>query len=105
MLEKITRPDVRAAIQAWQDGDVRKWIAHFSVDPKLYDDGSLRNFQSFSADMGRERFTSIDRVDNDGLDVYGHFHSETWGDFKTYFKFHVGSDGKFNRLDIGHADY
>ncbi len=40
-------------------------------------------------------------VDNNGLDVHGSFHSDRWGDFRTYFKFHLGDDGKFSRLDIG----
>jgi len=33
--------------------------------------------------------------------VYGSFHSDRWGDFKTYCKFHLGADGKFAWLDIG----
>jgi hypothetical protein len=33
--------------------------------------------------------------------VRGSFHSDRWGDFRTYFKFHPGADGKFTRLDIG----
>jgi hypothetical protein len=51
--------------------------------------------------LGHKRFTGIDRVDNNGLDVYGSFHSDRWGGFKTYFKFHPDSDAKFVQLDIG----
>jgi hypothetical protein len=68
----------------------------------MVDWGSPRDFAGFSDDaVGHERFTSIDRVDNNGLNVYGSFHSGRWGDFKTCFKFHPGSGGKFVRLDIG----
>jgi hypothetical protein len=74
----------------------------FTADARLTDDRSRRSFAGFSDEaLGHERFTSIDRVDNNGLDVYGSFHSDRWGDFETYFKFHLGSDGKFARLDIG----
>jgi hypothetical protein len=101
-LRKLTNPKVRKAIEALQAGDKTAWLALFAVDAKLTDDGSPRSFADFSDEaLGHEHFTSIDRVDNNGLDVYGSFHSDRWGDFKTYFKFYLGSDGKFARLDIG----
>jgi hypothetical protein len=101
-LRKLINPKVRGAIEALQAGDKTAWLAFFTADARLTDDGSPRSFAGFSDEaLGRERFTSIDRVDNNGLDVYGSFHSDRWGDFKTYFKFHLGSDGKFARLDIG----
>jgi hypothetical protein len=101
-LEKLTSPRVREAIEALQAGDKASWLALFAVDATLTDDGKPRSFTDFSDDaVGHERFTSIDRVDNDGFDVYGRFHSDRWGDFAAYFKFHLGPDGKFARLDIG----
>ena len=101
-LRKLTNPKVRAAIEALQAGNKAEWLTFFTADAKLTDDGSQRSFTGFSDDaVGHERFISIDRVDNNGLDVYGSFHSDRWGDFATYFKFHPGSDGKFVRLDIG----
>ena len=36
-----------------------------------------------------------------GARVVGAFHTESWGDFTTYFAFHAGPDGKFTQLDIG----
>jgi hypothetical protein len=101
-LRKLANPKVRGAIDALQAGDETAWLAFFTADARLTDDSSPRSFAGFSEDaLGQERFTSIDRVDNKGLDVYGSFHSDRWGDFETYFKFHLGSDGKFVRLDIG----
>src|ERR1700730_16880941 len=52
---------------------------------------------------GHERFTSIDRVENNGLDLTGAFHSDRWGDFQTYFRFQLSHAGKISRLDIGQA--
>jgi hypothetical protein len=103
---KITHPVAKAAIEAWQQGDSGKWLSFFTADAKLLDDGHFRNFKKFSTEaIGTERFTSIDKVEGSGLSVYGKFHSDTWGDFKTYFKFHVNGAGKIDQLEIGQADY
>ncbi|TWV96191.1 hypothetical protein [Chitinophaga pinensis] len=104
--DKLTNTTVRKAIDALQSADSKAWFALFTADAALYDDGNKMNFRSFfEKTFGHERFTSIDKVENNGLDLYGHFHSDQWGDFKTYFKFHINSDGKINRLDIGQASY
>ena len=95
---------VKAAFEAWQAGDAKTWLSYFVQDAELYDDGNPRNFRSFVAEAcGHERFTNIDEVKDGGLSIYGKFHTESWGDFKTYFKFHLNSQGKFDRLDIGQA--
>lgn len=105
-LEKLTNPAVRSAIEALQQGSQEAWLSLFTADAALYDDGRKTDFTNFSSHaIGHERFTSIDRVENNGLDVYGKFHSDQWGDFKTYFKFHVNAKGKIERLDIGQANY
>jgi len=103
--EKLTNPTAKAAFDAWQNGDAKLFTSYFSADAKLYDDGSPRDFQKFVIDAcGHEKFTSIDKVENDGKDIYGNFHTESWGDFRTYFKFHFNKDGKIERLDIGQAN-
>ncbi|AUH50942.1 hypothetical protein CXB49_09015 [Chromobacterium sp. ATCC 53434] len=103
-LEMLTQPVVRLAIEALQHGDHASWISLFSTDATLTDDGLPANFRKFSEHaMGHERFTRIDRVENQGLDIYGGFHSDRWGEFDTYFKFHLDPSGKINQLDIGQA--
>jgi len=54
--------------------------------------------------LGHERFTTIDRVENGGLDLIGAFHSDKWGNFRAYFRFQLSSTGKIKRLDIGQAE-
>ncbi len=104
--DKLTHPVVKKAIDALQAADRDAWFAQFTADAALYDDGNKMNFKSFfDKALGHERFTSIDKVENKGLDVYGRFHSDQWGDFKTYFKFHINGNGKIERLDIGQASY
>lgn len=101
---KLTNETVKKAFDAWQNGDSKTFLSFFTTDAKLYDDGNPRDFLKFVKDAcGNEKFTSIDKVENNGLDITGNFHTESWGDFKTYFKFHINAEGKINRLDIGQA--
>jgi hypothetical protein len=101
----LTNATVKAAIEALQKGDRKAWSALFEPDAKLYDDGSPRSLQTFTDDaLGHECFTAIERVENHGLDVTGAFHSDRWGDFRTYFRFQLSPAGKIKRLDIGQAD-
>lgn len=102
---KLTNKLVKEAFEAWQQGDTKKWLSFFEANAKLLDDGHPRDFHKFSTEaIGHERFTSIDKVEDDGLSVYGKFHSDTWGDFTTYFRFRFGSNGKFDQLEIGQAE-
>ncbi len=95
---------MRAAITALQNGDRNAWSALFEPDARLFDDGSPRDLKKFTRDaLGHERFTSIERVENNGLDLVGAVHSDQWGDFRTYFKFQLSASGKIKRLDIGQA--
>jgi hypothetical protein len=103
--DALHNPTVKAAIEALQKGDRKVWSALFEPDAKLYDDGAARSLEKFTRDaLGHERFTSIDRVENNGLDLVGAFHSDRWGAFRTYFKFQLSSSGKIRRLDIGQAE-
>jgi len=104
--DKLTNATVKQAVNALQANDSKAWFALFTDQAVLYDDGNKMDFKGFwQKAIGHERFTSIDKVENNGLDVYGRFHSDQWGDFKTCFKFHIDKDGKIDRLDIGQAKY
>ena len=102
---KLTNPTVKAALDAWQKGDSKTFLSFFVPDAKLYDDGNPRDFNGFvKSACGHERFVSIDKVEDNGATIYGKFHTESWGDFRTYFKFHQNADGKFDRLEIGQTN-
>ena len=104
--EKLSNAVVRKAIEALQTGNKSEWFALFSSQAELFDDGNKMNFKTFfDKALGHERFTSIDKVENEGKDVFGKFHSDQWGEFKTYFKFCLNPEGKITRLHIGQADY
>lgn len=96
---------VKKAFEAWQKGDAETFTSFFTEDAKLYDDGNVRDFKKFIKDAcGHEKFTMIDKIENDGKTIYGQFHTESWGDFKTFFKFNINNEGKFDTLEIGQAN-
>ena len=98
--DKLTNPTVKAAVDALQSGNRTEWAALIEADAQLFADGTPRSLHAFNEEaVGHERFTSIDRVDNHGLNVVGHFHSDQWGDFRTYFKFQLSPSGRIKRLD------
>ena len=100
----LTNSTVRVAIEALQKGDKETWSSLFTPDAMMTDDGHPRDLKAFTKDaLGYERFTSIDKIENGGLNLEGAFHSDSWGDFRTYFRFHLTSDGKISRLDVGQA--
>jgi hypothetical protein len=103
---KLSNDIIKTAIKAWQKGDSNLWLSFFTNDAELLDDGHPGDFVKFSTEaIGHERFTSIDKVEDNGMNIFGRFHSDTWGDFKTYFKFHINNEGKIDKLEIGQADY
>src|ERR1044072_5928241 len=102
----MRHPGVKKNIKNPHAADKKNSFSLFFSDANLYDDGNKMNFRSFfEKAFGHERFTSIDKVEDNGLAVYGRFHSDQWGDFKTYFRFHLNEAGKISRLDIGQASY
>ncbi|MFT3927056.1 MAG: nuclear transport factor 2 family protein [Myxococcales bacterium] len=102
--ERLKNPIVRATIDALERGDRATWDSQFEPDATLYDDGSPRSLREFIEQaLGHERFTSIESVSDDGLEVVGAFHSDQWGNFRTFFRFKLSPAGKIRRLDIGQA--
>jgi hypothetical protein len=97
-------PVVQAALDALYTGDKNTWRSLFASGAQLFDDDAPRDLATFTEEaLGHEQFTKIHRVANEGLDVYGDFHSDKWGDFAVYFKFHLNEEQKIKRLEIGEA--
>ncbi|KFC22155.1 hypothetical protein SAMN04488097_2488 [Epilithonimonas lactis] len=102
-LNKITNETVKKAIEALQENDRTLWYSYFAKDAVFTDDGNELNLKSFfdNAFNHKEKFLSIDKVENDGKNLQGNFFAGQWGTFRTYFNFHVDQEGKIERLDIG----
>ena len=98
-------PTVKAAVEALQNVDKAAWNRLFTPKAVLYDDGSPRDLKCFTQEsFGRERFISTDRTANNGLYIEGDFHSDEWGNFRTYFNFELNDSGRIVRLDIGKVE-
>lgn len=104
-LSKISNESVRKAIEALQENDKKAWYSYFTEDAVFSDDGRKMDFRSFfdNAFDKKEKFLSLDKIENEGKDLYGDFYAGQWGTFKVFFKFHLNAEGKFNRIDIGQA--
>lgn len=107
-LNKIDHPIIKLAIEAMNGRDKKHWYALFSDSPTFTDDGNSYDFadwcekELFGASLAY--LVSIDKVEDRGLTVYGRFHSDQWGDFKTFLKFHV-DNGKITKMAVGQANY
>ncbi|MBS1572443.1 MAG: hypothetical protein JST62_08640 [Bacteroidetes bacterium] len=102
-LTKLTNENVKKAIEALQANDKNAWFSYFANDVAFTDDGRTLDFKPFfdNAFNHKEKFLTIDKVENDGKNITGNFFAGQWGTFKVFFNFHQNADGKFNGLDIG----
>jgi hypothetical protein len=102
-LSKVTNPQVRKAVEAQINNDKAAWFALFTNNVTFSDDGNTLDFKPFfeNAFNHKEKFLSIEKVANEGKDIYGQFDAGQWGIFNVFFKFHQNTDGKFDRLEIG----
>ena len=106
-LHAIDQPIVRSAIEAMNSRNKKQWYGLFCDKAKLTDDGNPYDFSEWSE---RELFgssiaylASIDKVENGGLTIYGKFHSDQWGDFKTFMRSNV-ENNKITKLEVGQTD-
>ena len=105
---ELTTPLVQKGIIALNEQDAKTWYSLFNDDATFSDDGRTMDFKSW---CDRELFGNskcsvirIDKVENDGLNVYCLFRSDNYGDFKTFM--HFGTNGEnFVSLDVGQINY
>lgn len=98
-------PTVRTAVSALQAGDKLGWLTCFTAGAKLFDNGKRRSLFNFTRDnIGLMQFNDIERVDNDGRDVYGMLQFREEESFRAYFKFRLDAAAMCSRLDIGRMD-
>jgi hypothetical protein len=88
---QLTNPMVKQAITAMNTGNRSDWLALFTPDATLTDDGQKQDLVRWSDSeifgTGQARLISIDREENNGLTQYGTLHSAQWGTFKTSSNF------------------
>lgn len=99
---------VRSAVEAINRREKKRWFSLFTDRPSFSDDGVPREFVRWCED---ELFgshvayvISVDRVEDGGMTFYARYHSDKWGDFKTFWKFGL-EGGRISKLDVGATDY
>jgi hypothetical protein len=98
-------PTVRTAIDALQAGDRLAWLSCFTAGAKLFDNGKRKSLFNFTRDhIGSIRFSSIERADNDGRDIYGVMQVREEENVHGYLKFRLDAAAMCNRLDIGRQE-
>lgn len=99
---KIKNEKVKEALIAQSNGDQNTFFDLFTEHVQFTDDGNALDFKPFfkHAFAHKEQFLSIDKVENNGKDIYGKFDAGTWGIFDVCFKFHQSDNGKFDELHI-----
>ena len=107
-LSSIGDPLVRSAIVALNGRDKKRWFELFPGKPAFSNDGIPRDFAKWCEEelfgSAVAYIISIDKVERGGLTFYARYHSDKWGDFRTFWKF-VVEDGKISRLDVGATSY
>jgi hypothetical protein len=107
-LGAIESPVIVSAIAALTSRDKNAWFELFIPKAKFSDDGIPRDLRNWCNEelfgSYQARILSIDKVEDGGLAFYAMYHSDKWGDFKTFWRF-VVKDGKISKLDVGATDY
>jgi len=102
--EELSNPIVKAAVTTLHAGNRSAWLALFTPNAALTDDGSKRNYVEWSDTelfgKGNGRIINIESETDDGLTIHTLFHSTVWGEFRTFWTFAVQGD-KITRLDVG----
>ena len=107
-LDEIDNLVVVSAIEALNSRDKKAWFGLFSDKPLFSDDGIPRDLVKWCEEelfgSARAYIVSIDKAEDSGLTFYATYHSDKWGDFKTFWRFEV-EDGKISKLDVGATVY
>jgi hypothetical protein len=101
-------PVVVSAVEALNARDSGRWFGLFAERAAFSDDGTSRDLVKWCEEelFGRHAayIVSVDNVEDGGLTFYARYHSDKWGDFKTFWRFKV-EGGRISRLDVGATDY
>ncbi len=103
-IEELSNPIVKAALTALHAGNRSAWLALFTPNATLTDDGSKRSYIEWSGSelfgKGNGRIINIESESANGLTINALFHSTVWGEFRTFWTFEIQGDN-ITRLDVG----
>jgi hypothetical protein len=102
--QEPSNPVVARLVTAINDGDRDAFLATLTPDATLTDDGNPRSLTDW---IDREIFSvhghmNVEREEEDGLRLVARYRNDTWGEMRTFWRFHVVGD-KISRIDTGQA--
>ena len=103
-IDELSDPTVRAVANAINAGDRAAFLAAFTADATLTDDGSERDFHDW---IEREIFSSdghmeVEAQSDDGRHLIARFRNDTYGEMRTTWTFVIDGD-RVSRVETGQA--
>ncbi|MPZ61081.1 MAG: nuclear transport factor 2 family protein [Propionibacteriales bacterium] len=103
-ITELSDATVRAVVTALNAGDKEEFLAAFTPDATMSDDGTDRDFEEW---IDREIFSSgghleVESQSGDGRSLVARYRNDTWGEMRTSWMFTV-VDGKVSRMETGQA--
>ena len=103
-IEQLSDPTVRAVVTAINAGDRAAFLAAFTPDATMSDDGRERDFHDW---IDREIFASNGRMEvesqsDDGRSLIASYRNDTYGEMRTSWTFTL-TDGRVSRMEAGQA--
>lgn len=103
-IDELADPTVRAMATAINAGDRAAFLAAFTADPTLTDDGSERDFHGW---IDREIFSAgghmeVESQSDDGRSLIARYRNDAYGEMRTTWHFVMDGD-KISRAETGQA--
>jgi ketosteroid isomerase-like protein len=102
-IDQLTNHTVRNVFEAMRDGDRESYLAAFSPDAVMTDDGNQQSYSRWADqwlfDRSRGRVDPVHREADAGLTVYGVYRHGDAERFESVWRFQVAA-GKVTRLDV-----
>jgi len=103
-IDELSDPTVRAVAKAINAGNRAAFLAAFTPDATLTDDGSERDFHDW---IEREIFSSgghmaVESQSDDGRHLIARYRNDTYGEMRTTWTFVMDGD-RVSRVETGQA--
>lgn len=103
-IEELTEPTVRSVVTAINAGDRAAFLAAFTAQPTMSDDGTERDFEAW---IDREIFSSgghleVESQSDDGRTLLARYRNDTFGEMRTSWHFVLDGE-RISRMECGQA--
>ena len=103
-VDELSDPTVRSIVEAINAGDREAFLAAFTADRTMSDDGSERDFEAW---IDREIFSAgghleVESQSDDGRTLQARYRNDTYGEMRTWWRFVLSGD-RVSHLETGQA--